>query len=752
MKLTQAQSSQSLPHESAFLQVAGAAHYIDDIPEVAGTLHAAFGLALVAHASIESLDLTAVRAAAGVVAVIDNAALPPNFHYGPVLHDDVLFAQAEVMHYGQALFAVAATSHDAARRAARAFTLQATPLAVNITTAEGLASGESVVPSRQLNIGDLNSVAHLPSITGILAMGGQEHFYLEGQIAYALPTERGVKVYSSTQHPSEVQAAIAEVCGLSFNDVEVETRRMGGAFGGKESQAMPCAMAASLLALKTRKPVKLRLDRDDDFLTTGKRHEFDITYTAHYEPSTGLIAGHRTQHLVRGGISADFTGPVADRALFHAHNGYHIAHAEFDSQRVKTHTVSNTAYRGFGAPQGAFGMEVMLDDVARACGKDALDVRYANLFADQGAVTHYGQTVKDFVLRDLMQQLETQSRYRERRQAVAAWNASHSIVKRGLALTPAMFGIAFGLTAHNQGTALVSLLKDGTLTVQHGGTEMGQGLHTKVLQTVADVFGVPLASVRIQATDTATLPNMPATAASSGTDLCANAAHIAATTLRQRIEQCPAYDASQNWAANANAAYTARVSLTEVGYYATPDIGYDFATFKGAPFQYYAYGAAVAEVLIDTLTGETCVQTVDVLHDVGRSINPAIDKGQIEGAFVQAMGWLTTEELVWKMDGPQRGRLMTQAPQTYKIPTARDVPEHFEVRLYDNVNTEPNVHGSKAVGEPPFMLAFSVFMAIRDAVGSSGGTGKNQQVELRVPATPEAVLDAIAMLKKDSNG
>ncbi len=741
----QAQSSQSLPHDSAFLQVVGAAHYIDDIPEIAGTLHAAFGLALVTHANIELLDLAAVKAAAGVVAVIDNAALPPSFHYGPVLHDDVLFAQGEIMHYGQALFAVTATSHDAARRAARAFSLQTTPLTVNITAAEGLASGESVVPSRQLNIGDLNSVKHLPSVNGSLAIGGQEHFYLEGQIAYALPTERGVKVYSSTQHPSEVQAAVAQVCGLSFNDVQVETRRMGGGFGGKESQAMPCAMAASLLALKTRKPVKLRLDRDDDFLTTGKRHEFDVSYTAYFDPATGVIAGHSTQHLVRGGISADFTGPVADRALFHAHNGYHIAHAQFDSQRAKTHTVSNTAYRGFGGPQGVLGMEVMLDDVARACGKDALDVRYANLLADKGASTHYGQPVKDFVLRDLMQQLEAQSAYRERRKAVAQWNASHRIVKRGLALTPVMFGVAFGFTPHNQGMALVSALKDGTISVQHGGTEMGQGLHTKVLQTVADVFGVAMTQVRIQATDTATLPNMPATAASSGTDLCANAAHIAATRLRERLQSSAAYDANKDWAFNANAAYMDRLSLTEIGYYTAPDIGYDFASFQGSPFQYYAYGAAVAEVLIDTLTGENTVVAVDILHDAGRSINPAIDKGQIEGAFVQGMGWLTTEELVWKLDGPQRGRLMTQAPQTYKIPTARDVPEHFNVILYDNVNAAPNIHGSKAVGEPPFMLAISVFMAMRDAVASCGAG----QVKLTAPATPEAVLSAVRAIQAD---
>jgi xanthine dehydrogenase large subunit len=744
MKTLRPQSSQSLPHESARLQVAGAAQYIDDIPEVAGTLHAAFGLAMVTHASIDSLDLSAVKVAAGVVAVIDNAALPADFTYGPVLHDDVLFARGEVMHYGQALFAVAATSHDAARRAARAFVLQATPLPVNLTALEGLAASESVVPPRRLNIGDLASVKHLPSVAGQFSMGGQEHFYLEGQIAYALPTERGVRVYSSTQHPSEVQAAVAQVCYLSFNDVQVETRRMGGAFGGKESQAMPCAMAAALLALKTRKPVKLRLDRDDDFLTTGKRHEFDVGYTAYYEPSTGKIAGHNTTHMVRGGISADFTGPVADRALFHAHNGYHIAHAQFDSQRAKTHTVSNTAYRGFGGPQGMLGMEVMIDDVARACGMDALDVRYANLLADEGAVTHYGQPVKDFVLRDLMQQLEARSHYRARRSAVAAWNASHTIVKRGLALTPVMFGVAFGFTPHNQGMALVSLLKDGTLTVQHGGTEMGQGLHTKVLQTVADVFGVPLASVRIQATDTATLPNMPATAASSGTDLCANAAHIAASTLRERIQKCKGFDAAKSWAANANAAYLERLALTEVGCYTTPDIGYDFPSFQGSPFQYFAYGAAVAEVMIDTLTGENRVVAVDILHDAGRSINPAIDKGQIEGAFVQGMGWLTTEELVWKQDGPQRGRLMTQAPQTYKIPTARDVPEHFNVQLYDNVNAAPNVHGSKAVGEPPFMLAISVFMALRDAVASCGAG----QVALSAPATPEAVLMAIKALAK----
>lgn len=741
MKAFLAQSSQALPHESAALQVTGIAQYVDDIPELAGTLHAAFGLALVTHAAIQALNLSAVQASTGVVAVVSNDDLPANFSYGPVMHDDVLFARGEVMHYGQALFAVAATSHEAARRAARAFTLQSTALPVNLTAAQGLAAGESVVASRELNLGHLSAVNHLPSVQGDFAMGGQEHFYLEGQIAYAVPTELGLKVYSSTQHPSEVQSAVAHACGLPFHAVQVETRRMGGGFGGKESQAMPCAMAASLLALKTRKPVKLRLDRDDDFLTTGKRHEFDVAYTAYYEPKTGVIAGHSTQHLVRGGISADFTGPVADRALFHAHNGYHISHAQFQSHRIKTHTVSNTAYRGFGGPQGVLGMEVMLDDVARACGMDALDVRYANLLPVEHAVTHYGQPVKDFILPQLMQRLELQSAYRERRKAVTEWNAQHRIVKRGLALTPVMFGVAFGFTPHNQGMALVSLLKDGTLTVQHGGTEMGQGLHTKVLQTVADVFGVTMASVRIQATDTATLPNMPATAASSGTDLCANAAFNAATQLRERVQSCAAYSAEKSWADNAQAAYLARLALTEIAYYATPGLGYDFASFQGSPFQYFTYGAAVAEVLIDTLSGELSVHAVDVLQDVGRSINPALDKGQIEGAFVQGMGWLTTEELVWKSDGPQRGRLMTQAPQTYKIPTAKDVPQHFEVWLHEQTNLAPNVHGSKAVGEPPFMLAISVFMAIRDAIGACSPLAK--PVVLQAPATPEAILTAI---------
>jgi xanthine dehydrogenase large subunit len=749
---------ESVAHDSAHLHVSGRANYIDDLPEQPGTLHAAFGLASCAYGAIKALDLSGVLAVKGVKAVLTNDDLKHATHFGPVKHDDCLFADGKVEFWGQPLFAVAAASHDLARAAVRAAQVRYGLMTAVIDPRD---SKDAVVPSRTIEIGDPSALERAPQrIEGSVSCGEQEHFYLEGQVAYCLPLEDGaLHLYVSTQHPSEMQHIVAEILGLPQHKLTVEARRIGGGFGGKESQSHWTAIAAALLCRKTGQPVKMRLDRDDDFLITGKRHAFDISYAAGFEKSSRVIA-HQTHHLVTAGYSADFTGPVADRALFHAHSGYHFDNARISSTRAKTHTQSATAFRGFGGPQGMLGVETMLDDVAIALGIDALDVRYANLHAATLPVTHYGQEVHDYVLPDLMRQLEARSDYRARRKQIAAFNAGSSVLKRGLALTPVMFGISFGATFHNQATALLHLYKDGSLAISHGGIEMGQGLHMKVLQTVADQFAVPAQQVRLLSTDTSRVANMPATAASSGADLNCAAALDACRQLRARllplaarlldasVEEMAFFcgrvgskDKSLTLGELAQQAYLARVSISAQGYYATPKIGYDFAHFHGRPFFYYSYGASVSEALIDTLTGESRITRVDILQDAGRSMNPAIDRGQIEGGFVQGLGWLTTEEIVRAKDGLQAGKLLTHAPQTYKIPTSRDVPHDFRVDFYAGSNVEDTVYKSKAVGEPPLMLAISAFLALRNAVAACGNAGRAPT--LRAPATPEAIMNAI---------
>jgi xanthine dehydrogenase large subunit len=546
-------------------------------------------------------------------------------------------------------------------------------------------------------------------------------------------------VHSSTQHPGEIQHWIAHALGLSNADVRVECRRMGGAFGGKETQAGHIALWASIAAHKTGRPVKMRLDRDDDFHITGKRHNFEYQYLVGFD-DTGHIQGLKVTLASQCGFSADLSGPVNDRAVFHVDNCYFLEHVEITSLRCKTNTQSNTAFRGFGGPQGMIVIEAILGDIARYLNFDALDVRRRNFYgiADRN-ITPYQMKVEDFIGEPLMAQLAFTSRYLDRKQEMQQWNASHSVIKRGMAMTPVKFGISFTATHFNQAGALVQVYTDGSVLVNHGGTEMGQGLHTKVCQIVADELGVPLGCVRISASDTSKVANASATAASSGTDLNGRAAQLAAREIKQRlvnlaVERGLAY-ADKTFNDWVREAYMARIQLWSDGFYATPKIHYDKATLTGRPFYYFAYGAACVEVAIDTLTGENKVLAVDILHDVGRSINPALDRGQIEGGFVQGMGWLTTEELVWNA----KGKLTTHAPSTYKIPTSFDVPEHFKVDFWPEANREDNVFGSKAVGEPPLMLALAVFEALRDAVASATGL----PVKLDAPATPERVLMAL---------
>ena len=753
----------SAQHDSAALHVSGRAEYCDDIALPANALHAAFGMSPTAHGRIVSLDLSAVKLAPGVVAVALPSDIPGENNYGGAVHDDPIFAEAFVQYAGQPIFAVAADSMRAARKAASRAKLEIEPLPALLDIRAALAAQSFVLPCQQMRRGEPRArLAAAPHrLASTVTMGGQDHFYLEGQIAVALPQEDGgMLLHSSTQHPTEVQAVVAHALGVSVNRVVVSCRRMGGGFGGKESQAALIAAAAAILAHKTQRPVKLRLDRDADMLMTGKRHDFIADYDVGFD-AAGRVVALSVMLASRCGYSADLSGPVNDRAMFHLDNAYYLENVEIISHRCKTHTVSNTAFRGFGGPQGMMVIESILDDIARTLELDPLDVRRRNLYgAPPRDVTQYGQTVEGNRLPAIFDQLERSSDYRRRRGEVARWNATQPIIKRGLALTPVKFGISFTSTLFNQAGALLQVYTDGTVLLNHGGTEMGQGLHVKVAQVVANELGLPLSAVRITATDTSKVPNTSATAASAGSDLNAKAAQAAAITIRERLALLAAerfevppsevrFAAGEvqagaqrlTFAEMARRAHEARVSLSATGFYRTPKIHWDKDTKLGRPFYYFAFGAAVTEVAVDTLTGETQMLRVDILQDVGNSLNPAIDVGQIEGGFLQGAGWLTSEELVWNA----AGELRTHAPSTYKIPTARDWPAIAHVELLQSApNDEDSIYRSKAVGEPPLMLALSVFHAIRDACAACGGAAALPV--LTAPATPEAVLRAIGSL------
>ncbi len=751
---------EAYPHDSAHLHVTGKALYCDDIPLPATALHAAFGISRIAHGRIRELDLAAVIATPGVVAVALPADIPGENNYGGVVHDDPIFADGLVQHAGQPIFAVAATSYAMARKAALRARITYDELPAILDIRSALAAQSYVVPSRRLVRGTPGTVlaASPHRLQGTVVIGGQDHFYLEGQIAIAIPQEDGAMlIHSSTQHPTEVQHIVAHALDVRAHSVTVQCRRMGGGFGGKESQPGLIAAAAALLALKTGRPVKLRLDRDIDMIMTGKRHDFLADYDVGFD-AQGHILALTIMLASRCGYSADLSGPVNDRAVYHLDNAYFLQHVEITSHRCKTHTVSNTAFRGFGGPQGMMVIERVLDDIARTLGLDPLDVRRANFYGvTQRNVTHYGQTIEDNLIHDIVARMERESGYRDRRTIIAEWNRRNLVVKRGLALTPVKFGISFTATHYNQAGALLQVYTDGTVLLNHGGTEMGQGLHIKVAQVVAAELGVPLSAIRVTTTDTSKVPNTSATAASSSSDLNGMAARAAARSIRQRLLEhaCETHGVSADQVRFADGqvdigarsmtfghfvrdAHAARISLSATGYYRTPKIHCDRATLIGRPFFYFAYGAAVAEVALDTLSGETRLLRVDILHDVGASLNPAIDRGQIEGAFIQGVGWLTCEELWWDA----KGELQTHAPSTYKIPTARDWPAHSTVTLLErSPNREDTIHRSKAVGEPPLMLAISVFHAIRDACAACGPAGALPH--LTAPATPEAVLRAI---------
>ena len=752
-----------IAHDSAERHVAGAAVYIDDLPEPPGLLHIQVGQSARAHARILRLDLSAVRAAPGVAVVLTAADIPGRNDISPFAGDDPMFAEAEVRFLGQPLFAVAAETLPKARAAAALAVVEYQDLPALLTIAEARAAGSTIEDAQVMRHGEAAAaIAAAPhSLEGRLVLGGQDHFYLEGQVALATPGEAGdLHVWSSTQHPTETQHVIGRVLGKPDNAITVEVRRMGGGFGGKETQSVHYAAIAALAASKTGRPAKLRLDRDDDMVMTGKRHDFEIGWRVGFDDE-GRLHGAAFDLASRCGHSTDLSLAINDRAMFHADNAYCLPTAEIVSHRLRTHTVSNTAFRGFGGPQGMMGIERAMDAIALELGKDPLEIRKANLYGVSGHQTPYGQTVTDSIALELMEDLERTCDYRARRAAIARWNAGSPWLKRGLALTPVKFGIAFTTKHLNQAGALVHVYADGSIHLNHGGTEMGQGLMIKVAQVVADEFQVPLATVKISATRTDKVPNTSATAASSGADLNGMAAFNAARTIKHRLIDFAAREFSRppdqvaftpagvqvgeiemSFAELVKLAYLDRVSLSATGFYRTPEIHYDRATHTGRPFLYYAYGAAASEVVIDTLTGENKVTRVDILHDVGRSLNPAIDAGQIEGGFIQGMGWLTTEELVFDA----RGQLTTHAPSTYKIPTAGDRPEIFNLRIWDGANREPTIHRSKAVGEPPLMLAISVFSALTDAVASAGG--HKAMPNLDAPATPERILFAVEDVRR----
>ncbi|MCO4811357.1 MAG: xanthine dehydrogenase molybdopterin binding subunit [Gammaproteobacteria bacterium] len=748
----------SLPHDSAHLHVSGQAAYTDDLPEPRDLLHLAVGMSTVAHASVRDLDLSNVLAAEGVVDTCTAADIPGENNYGSIVKDDPLLADGLVQYVGQPLFVVAAETVDAARKAAHKVTVDYDELEAILDPLTAVEKQSFVLPSETLKRGDpdaaLEAAPH--RLRRRVSLGGQDQFYLEGQIAMAIPQEDGgILVYSSTQHPDEVQGIVAHATQRDAKDVVVICRRMGGAFGGKESQAALIGCIAALAADKTGRPCKLRLDRDDDMIMTGKRHDFVIDYDVGFDDD-GRILGIDFEFAARCGMSADLSGPVNDRAMFHCDNAYYLENVRILSHRCKTNTVSNTAFRGFGGPQGMFAIECVIDDIARTLGKDPLAVRRQNFYGTEDRnVTHYQQVVEDNIADELFDRLLASSDYPERRKSIHAFNAESQVLKRGIAITPVKFGISFTSTLLNQAGALVHVYKDGTVLLNHGGTEMGQGLYVKVAQVVADELGISIERVRTTAADTSKVPNASATAASSGSDMNGKAAQKAAAKIRKRITAFAArhYGVSEaeidfrddvahiasrvmDFPELVQLAWANRVSLSATGYYRTPKINYDRTTFTGRPFYYFAYGAAVTEIVVDTLTGENRVLRADILHDCGDSLNPAVDLGQVEGGYVQGVGWLTSEELWWN----DKGDLGTHAPSTYKIPTCSDLAPDFRVELLQNsANREKTIYRSKAVGEPPLMLGLSAFFALRDAIADAD----RALPDLQAPATPEAILRAL---------
>ncbi|MFD0909486.1 xanthine dehydrogenase molybdopterin binding subunit [Ruegeria arenilitoris] len=791
-----------LPHDAAPLHVSGTARYVDDIPTPKGTMHLAFGLSPISKGRITAMDLSDVRAAPGVVLVMTAEDLPFANDVSPSIHDEPLLADGTVNYVGQPVFLVVATSHLAARKAARLGRIDYAEETPILTIEEALAADSRFEDGPRIYAkGDAEAAiaqaAHV--VEGTFEIGGQEHFYLEGQAALAVPNEGSdMLVHSSTQHPTEIQHKVADALGVPMHAVRVETRRMGGGFGGKESQGNALAVACAVAARATGRACKMRYDRDDDMTITGKRHAFRISYKAGFDEN-GHIQGVSFLHYAICGWAQDLSLPVADRAMLHSDNAYLLPNARIESHRLKTNTQSATAYRGFGGPQGMVGIERVMDHAAHVLGLDPVELRRRNYYepahagveepvrdkplghpdphedmTSRGAVetgrsvvrpvpaggntTPYGMEVTDFELHPMTEALLESCDYAARKAAIEKWNAQNRVIKKGIAFSPVKFGISFTLTHLNQAGALVHVYQDGSVHLNHGGTEMGQGLFQKVAQVAAARFGIPLEMVKITATDTAKVPNTSATAASSGSDLNGMAVKAACDTIRDRMAAYLAErhqtdptavvfadgrvsvgEESYSFAEAAALAYQGRVSLSATGFYKTPKIEWDRIAGRGRPFFYFAYGASVTEVAVDTLTGENRILRTDILHDAGASLNPALDIGQVEGGYVQGAGWLTTEELVWD----DKGRLRTHAPSTYKIPACSDRPDIFNVAVWDCRNREDTIYRSKAVGEPPFMLGISAWLALSNAVAACG----DGYPAINAPATAEEVWTAVQRMR-----
>ena len=751
------------PHESGAKHVSGYANYIDDLVEPEGTIYGAIGFSKKAHAIIKKIDLRNVWKSEGVVSLVTSADIDGRNDVGAVYDGDPIFPK-KVEYFGQPLFAVAAISTELARKAVLKAKITYKTLKPVVEIKEALRKKLFVLKGKKIKRGNPSKKISKSEnyLKNFFTLGSQEHFYLEGQIALVIPQEdNDFKVYSSTQHPSETQQIIAKMLNQKNNTINVEVRRIGGGFGGKETQSFIFAAICTLLSKKTKLPVKLRMDRDDDILITGKRHDFHADYEVGFSDK-GVIEGVKIKLASRCGISPDLSGAINSRALLHIDNAYYLSDVSVENYLCKTNTSSSTAFRGFGGNQGMMVIENIVDNIARYLKKDPLEIRKINFYKrNKKNITHYGMKIEDNIINEIFSKLVKSSNYKKRKLNIKKFNLKNKYFKKGLAITPVKFGISFTTQHLNQAGALVHIYyEDGSIHVSTGAIEMGQGTYTKIAQLVANELGLPFNKIKVSSTRTDKVPNTSASAASSTTDLNGAAAINAVNKIKLNLASFvkKKYKLKTDKATYENGmvkfngkvfafnslvkdAYLNRVSLSSSGFYSTPKIHFNNKTFSGRPFLYFCYGAAVSEVLVDTLTGENKILRVDILHDHGRAINPAIEKGQIEGGFIQGAGWLTMEEVNWKLNG----ELTTHSPSTYKIPAVNDMPEKFNVEIYKNKNTENVVNKSKTTGEPPLMLAMSVFFAIKDAIASVG----NYTIipEINAPATPEAILLSINSLK-----
>ncbi len=753
-------------HDSAYKHVSGFAEYTDDIKEPDSTLYGAIGWSKKAHAIIKKIDLRNVISSEGVISVVTSEDIPGRNDVGPVFDGDPIFTNKKVEFYGQPLFAVAALSTELARKAVLKAKVYYKELKPIVTIKESLAKKKLLFKVKKIKRGYPNK-ALLNSkhrLKGNFTTGSQEHFYLEGQVAFAIPNEdNNMVIYSSTQHPSETQQIVAKMLNQKSNSITVLVRRIGGGFGGKETNFMTASIC-SLLAHKTKCPVKLRLDRDDDIIITGKRHEFFSDYEVGFNDQ-GEIKSLKLKLSSKCGMSLDLSLAINERALLHIDNAYFIPNLEVQNYLCKTNTSTSTAFRGFGGNQGMMSIENIIDNISRYLGKDPLEIRKKNFYKkNRRNITHYGMKIEDNVINEIFDKLIKKSNYKKRYSKIKKFNLKNKYKKKGIAITPIKFGISFTTIHLNQAGALVHIYTDGSVHLNHGGIEMGQGTHTKIAQLVSKSFGIPYEKVQISSTNTSKVPNTSASAASSTTDLNGAAALDAVKKIKLNLEKFIKNKYKISAKKNViyknekiligkyifkfndiiQEAYLNRISLSSNGFYSTPKINFNKQKFYGRPFLYFCYGAAVTEVTLDTLTGENIIDKVDILHDAGNAINPALELGQIEGGFVQGQGWLTMEEVNWKANG----QITTFSPSTYKIPAVSDMPKKFNVEIYkEGKNKEEVVNKSKTTGEPPLMLAMSVFFAIKDAIASTSNYRKIPNLD--APATPEKILLSINKLKKN---